>query len=335
VVSALQAPPETYSDPAGLPELRRVLAHWVGRSRGVETAADQIIVTAGTQHGVFLVARTLLAPGDAVAVEDPGYTPIRRLLHAIGCRVADIPVDDQGLVVDRIPNDVRVVYVTPSHQSPTGATMSLERRRELLAFAERGNVAIIEDDYDSEYRHTDRPLEPLHRLDRHGRVVYLGTFSKTLSPSLRIGFAVLPDALVDTTVAWRELIDWQPPATSQRALHHFISNGMLERHLRKVRRIYRQRHAIVTEHRDRWIEDGLIQPGPENHAGLHLSVRLPPGITEVDVRQKASEHHLALSSYADCAVAPSPEALLIGFGLTSAEHLGPALDLLRESLSPH
>ena len=192
VTAGLQRPPESYGDPAGLLELRRALAHWVGRSRGGETPAEHVIVTAGAQQAVDLVTRVLLRPGDHVVVEEPGYPAVRHAWQAAGLRVTAVPVDHEGLVVDAVPADVRMIYTTPSHQSPTGATMSLARRRALLEFAETHDVAIIEDDYDSEHRHSDRPLEPLHRLDRAGRVLYVGTFAKNLAASLRLGFLVVP-----------------------------------------------------------------------------------------------------------------------------------------------
>ena len=228
--------PESYGDPAGMLELRRALAHWVGRSRGVETPPEQVIVTAGAQQAVDLATRVLLRPGDHVAVEEPGYPAIRHAWLAAGLRVTAVPVDHEGLVIDEVPTDVRMIYATPSHQSPTGATMSLTRRRALLAFAEEHDVAVIEDDYDSEHRHSDRPLEPLHRLDRAGRVLYVGTFAKNLAASLRLGFLVVPGSLVEAVTAWRELIDVQPPGLTQQALHRFITEGRLERHLRRTRR---------------------------------------------------------------------------------------------------
>jgi GntR family transcriptional regulator / MocR family aminotransferase len=333
IVSSLQQSPANYGDPAGSAELRRSLAHWIGMSRGVDVGPDQLVVTAGAQHAIYLVARVLLRPGDTVAVEDPGYPPIRRLFISLGIRVIAVPVDANGIVVDRLPAGAKVVYVTPSHQSPTGVTMSLARRRELLAFAERHGVAIIEDDYDSEYRHTDRPLEPLQRLDRTGRVIYIGTFSKTLAPSIRFGFVALPDSLVDAVVAWRQLADWQPPATTQDAMHRFITSGMLDRHLRKVRRIYRERHNLVIDAAHRWHEAGSIAVPPNNHAGLHLSLRLPNGVTESSVIADLRRQGIGMSGLAECTHNPSSnDGLLIGFGLTNRGVLPVALEFVGRSL---
>jgi GntR family transcriptional regulator/MocR family aminotransferase len=334
VTATLQQSPDSYGDPAGLIDLRRALAHWVGRSRGVETPPEHVVVTAGAQQAVDLVTRVLLRPGDHVVVEEPGYPAIRHAWLAAGLRVTAVPVDSEGLIVDQVPADARMIYTTPSHQSPTGATMSLGRRRELLAFAETHDAAVIEDDYDSEHRHSDRPLEPLHRLDRAGRVLYVGTFSKNLSGSLRLGFLVVPGSLVEAVVAWRELIDVQPPALTQHALHRFITGGHLERHLRRTRRAYRERHDLVRAWVAERVGDGLVLPGPVSHAGLHVSALLPPGVTEPAVLTQARRRKVALSSYAESAALPStPAGLLIGFGLTPADRLPDALDALREALA--
>jgi DNA-binding transcriptional MocR family regulator len=273
MTTAMQTAPGGYGHPAGTPALRRAIAHWVGRSRAVEATADQIIITAGAQQGIDLVTRLLVASGQVVAIEDPGYPPAAGLFAASGAEVVPVPVDADGIVVARIPAEACMVYTTPSHQSPTGVTMSMARRRELLHFAEDHNVAIFEDDY--EYRHSDRPLEPLHRLDVHGRVIYVGTFSKTLSPSLRLGFVVLPESLVSHAIDLRSLIDWQPPATLQATLLRFIVDGHLDRHPRRTRKVYSERHQIVGDFVGEGVEAGLlIAPNP-SHAGLHVTPLLP------------------------------------------------------------
>ncbi len=330
---ALHTPPTGYMAPAGRPELRRALSQWVRRSRAVDAEPDQIVVTAGAQQGIDVIARLLLRPGDVVAVEDPGYPPVRSLLLSLGATVAAVPVDDDGLVVEAIPPEARLVYVTPSHQSPTGTVLSLERRRALLDLADRADLAIVEDDYDSEYRHEDRPLEPLHRLDRSGRVIYVGTFSKTLAPSLRLGFLVLPASLVADATTLRSLMDWQPPDVSQQALHRFITDGALERHLRRTRRRYRERHAMVAEFTNTARDDGLVAEAHHHLAGLHTSVHLPPGVREADVRGRAAEAGVALGDYGQCWQRDDhPEGLIIGFGAVGTDDLPAALDHLRRAL---
>ena len=192
VAAAAGAERPVYGLPAGRTRLRRAIADWVARSRSVVASEDSIVITCGAQHAIDLAARILLEPGDTVAVEEPGYLPAVLLFGALGANVVGVPVDDQGLIVDLLPPAARIAYVTPSHQFPLGMTMSIARRRALLRWAERHDAAIIEDDYDTEFRYVDRPLEPLQALDASGRVVYVGSFSKTFSPALRLGFAVVP-----------------------------------------------------------------------------------------------------------------------------------------------
>ena len=176
-----------YENPAGNWDLRAAIARHIGISRSVSGSPDDIIVTNGTQQALDIIARVLLEPGDAVAVEKPGYLPPKDLFKALGARVIGVPVDSEGLVVEALPAEAKVVYVTPSHQFPLGVAMSLSRRRALLAWAERNNAVVVEDDYDSEFRFGGRPLEPLQTIDSTGRVVYVGTFSKTLLPSSPAG----------------------------------------------------------------------------------------------------------------------------------------------------
>lgn len=197
-----------YGDPAGYPPLRGAIARHLGVSRGVTTTPGQVTVTTGTQQAFDLIARVLLVPGQRVAMEDPGYAPVRRLFQSLGLDVTGAPVDEQGLVTDALPADARLVYVTPSHQYPLGMPMSLSRRAALLAWADRHDAAIIEDDYDREFRYGSRPVEPLCTLDRSGRVSYVGSFSKTMLPTLRVGFVVAPPALCGALRAAKYVTDW-------------------------------------------------------------------------------------------------------------------------------
>ena len=161
----------------------------------MDASEDDVTITSGTQQALDVIARVLLAPGDRVAVENPGYPPPRRLFETLGARIIPVPVDRHGLVVSALPRNIRLVYVTPSHQYPLGVPMSLQRRLALLSWAERNKAAIVEDDYDSEFRFRGRPVEPLKTLDTAGRVIYVGSFSKTMLPALRLGFVVTPPSL--------------------------------------------------------------------------------------------------------------------------------------------
>lgn len=216
-----------YGDSAGRLDLRQAIAAHIGVSRGVVVSADDVTVTNGTQQALDILARVLLAAGDRVAVEDPGYAPPRRLFEALGARVVGVPVDHEGVIVKAIPRRVRLIYVTPSHQYPLGVSMTLLRRQALLAWADRHNAAIIEDDYDSEFRFGGRPLESLHTLDRSRRVLYVGSFSKTLSPSLRLGFIVVPRALRSAVHRAKFVADWYTSTLEQAALARFIEEGGL------------------------------------------------------------------------------------------------------------
>jgi GntR family transcriptional regulator / MocR family aminotransferase len=318
-------------DPAGEHGLRLAIARWIRRSRAVAAEAETVVVTSGAQHAVDLVARVLLEPGETVAVEDPGYLPVVRLLRSLGARVIGVPVDEQGLVVDRLPPAARIVYLTPSHQYPLGAVLSLARRRELLGWAARHGAAILEDDYDSEFRHVDRPLEPIHRLDDSGRVVYVGSFSKVLSPELRLGFAVVPPSLAGPVTALRQLIDWHPPILTQLALAGLLEDGTVDRHLRRAGRIYSQRYQIV-----RAALAGPLNPwlsALPAQAGLHLAALLPGPGDEEKVLAAAAARGIAttgLSQYFHDR--PAEDGLVIGFGGIDAAELPAALGELRGAL---
>ena len=276
-LSALQAAPPGYGDPAGLPSLRVALAAWVGRSRGVVVGPEHVIVTAGAQGAFDLLARTVLAPKASVAVENPGYPPAWRAFRHAGARLLPVPVDPDGMVVDDLPSKARAVYTTPSHQAPTGAILSTARRHQLLDVARRDDLVVIEDDYDTEYRYVDRPMEPLQRLDPE-RVVYVGSFSKTISPSLRLGFLVAPPDLADALVATRGDVDTQPPHLTQAALAAFTTSGDLDRHLRRTRRTYRARRSHLLGLLSELAAEGVIVAHDPCLAGLHVTIRLPDDV---------------------------------------------------------
>ena len=204
-----------YDTPAGNRRLREAIARHVGVSRGVETSADDVIVTNGTQQAMDVVARALLVARRSHCRGGSGLSPARWAFEALGLRVRGVPVDRDGLDVDAIPKQARAVYVTPSHQYPLGVSMTLPRRLALLAWADRHNAAVIEDDYDSEFRFGGRPIEPLRMLDKTGRVIYVGSFSKTLLPTLRLGFIVAPPSLREALHKAKFVTDWHTSTTVQ------------------------------------------------------------------------------------------------------------------------
>ncbi|MEZ5410921.1 MAG: PLP-dependent aminotransferase family protein [Acidimicrobiales bacterium] len=333
VTGVVRHPPPGYGPAAGLPELRQAIARWIGRWRGVDADPAQVVVTAGAQHAFELCAQVLVAPGDVVALEDPGYPPARALFERHGARIAPVPVDGEGMVVDRVPTAARLVLVTPSHQAPTAVVMSAARRRALLARAGAAGMAVIEDDYDTEYRYVDRPLEPLHLLDVEGRVIYVGTFSKSLSPSLRLGFAVLPEPLVGAVERVRTLSDHGPPHLLQAALARFLSDGFHDTHLRRVGREYRRRHRVLIDGLDDLARAGLVS-APVGSAGLHVAVGLPPDTDEAQVVAALAGRGVAVNGTAGCWHRPSPPpGLSIGFGLATPAALDEAIGLLGEVLA--
>ncbi len=216
-----------YADPAGEIGLRTAIARHVGISRAVRADPDDVVVTNGMQQALDLLARVLLAPGRVVAVEDPGYLPPVHLLRSHGAQVVGVPVDAEGIDVAAIPATADMVYVTPSHQYPLGMPMSLARRMALLAWAERSGGVIVEDDYDSEFRFAGRPAEPLQSLDRGGRVCYVGSFSKVMLPTLRLGFVIAPPALRGALRKAKAASDWHTNVPDQAALARFIASGAL------------------------------------------------------------------------------------------------------------
>ncbi len=256
-----------YGDPKGSPSLRAALQGYLWRARGLRCTPDQIIVVTGSQQGLDLCARLLLDPGDRVAIEDPGYNLARQIFLAAGAELVPVAVDREGLRTDGLPA-ARLAYATPSHQFPLGSVMSAARRRELLAWAQRTGAFVLEDDYDSEYRFDIGPIPPLHTLDDAGRVIYLGTVSKTLSPTLRLGYLVVPAALAPVFATAKRLADRHTPSLEQEALAGLIESGAYERHVRRVRRTNAERRAALLAALARALPEAVTLAGTE--AGLHV-----------------------------------------------------------------
>ncbi len=279
-----------YGDPAGYWTLREEISAHLRAARAVRCVPEQVIVVSGSQQALDLASRVLLDPGDAVWVEDPGYMGARGALSGSGARLVPLPVDEEGLVVaagiEREP-EARLVCITPSHQYPLGVTMSLARRLELLGWANRSGAWVIEDDYDSEYRYTGRPLEALQGLDGEGRVVYVGTFSKVLFPALRLGYLVVPPDLVGAFTAARELTDRHPPTVEQAVLAEFIAQGHFARHLRRMRALYAARQATLLEGISRQLS-GLLDASPAG-SGMHLVGWLPEGADDREASRRAAK----------------------------------------------
>jgi GntR family transcriptional regulator/MocR family aminotransferase len=281
-----------YGPPAGRPELRHAIAEYLWRSRGVVCTPEQVIVVGGSQQALDLTARVLLDSGDTVVLEEPHYPGARLAFAASGARVISAPVDEEGIQIadlDDSNGPLRLAYLTPAHQFPTGVLMPLQRRLELLAWADREDVLLFEDDYDSEFRYEGRPVESLQGLDRVGRVIYAGTFSKLMFPALRLGYLVLPKSLVAPFVAAKGTADTGSPTLEQLALADFIRAGHFERHLRRSRTRNAARRAAMVGALRQHMGDKIEISGA--NAGLHLLVwlRKVGARRESDLRRRAAK----------------------------------------------
>ncbi|MCP3139944.1 MocR-like pyridoxine biosynthesis transcription factor PdxR [Pyxidicoccus xibeiensis] len=317
--------PFTYPPTEGLPELREAIAQHVAFSRAVVCTRDDVIVTSGAQQAFDLLARLLVTPGETrVAVEEPGYPRLRAAFAAAGARQVPVPVDDEGLRVDRLPGDVRVVSVTPSHQSPTGVALSLSRRRALLDFARARDAVVIEDDYDGEFRFAARPLDALQTLDRDARVFYVGTFSKSLFPGVRIGFVIAPRWARDALLAIKQCSDAHCDAVAQATLAAFIRDGHLARHVRRMRPIYAERRTALLAGLRRHLADWL-EPIP-SEAGLHLAARVLQPEHAATLFATARHYAPGVQSITEYSLTPPEQpALSFGYGVMEAEEITSAL----------
>ncbi len=322
-----------YPPTEGIRELREAIAHHVAFARAVACTADDVIVTSGAQQAIDLVARLFVTPGQTrVAVEEPGYPPVRATFIAAGAKLVPIPVDDEGLCVDRLPFDVRVISVTPSHQSPTGVAMSMRRRAALLDFARTYGAVIVEDDYDGEFRFGGRPLDALQTLDRDALVFYVGTFSKSLFPALRKGFIVAPRPARDALIAVKHSTDSHCDAVAQAVLAAFIRDGHLARHVRRMRPIYAERRDALLEGLRREL-GAWLQPIP-SEAGLHLAARIRDPERAAAIVSAVHRHTPGAQSIADYAMdAPERPAITFGYGVIDADAIPAALSRLRRALA--
>ncbi|KAA8563441.1 HTH-type transcriptional regulatory protein GabR [Pseudomonas extremaustralis] len=320
-----------YSQPEGLPELRSAIAGHIAFSRGVKCHDSDIVVTNGAQQALDLIGRVVLEPGSIVAMEDPGYSPARQLFMAMGAWVIGVPVDKQGIQVDQIPDGTRLIYVTPSHQFPLGMPMSLARREALLARAFELGAIIIEDDYDSEFRYEGRPTDSLQSLDTRGVVTYVGTFSKTLLPELRLGYAVLPPAIYGAVLKAKQLTDQHSSTLPQWALAKFISEGYLLKHIRRCHTVYAGRRERILQRLA-----GDLAPWFEavpTVAGFHMAAlcKVPVDIPLLMALARQVEVGLyPLNVFFHDT--PIRQGLIIGFGAIEILDIDPALDKVRDIL---
>lgn len=298
-----------YSDEsAGYGPLRDEIAAYVSRSRAVRCTAEQVVIVNGSAQGIDLCVRLLLEPGDEVAIENPGYHGAHRIFAGYGARLRPARVDENGIVIGDLGKKARLVYVTPSHQFPQGVAMSLARRLELIEWSRQHNAVLMEDDYDSEYRFSGPPLPSLQGLATGVAVIYIGTFSKVMFPSLRIGFVIAPKSLVARVQRAKWLADRQTPIPGQAALADFISEGHLERHIRRMRRIYGVRRDALVESLERHFGDRVQIRG--DAAGMHLLVRFE----DERIAEKAAAAKVQLVSSRACYLTEPPAGeFILGF----------------------
>jgi GntR family transcriptional regulator/MocR family aminotransferase len=312
-----------YGEPQGHAPLRRAVAAYLGVARAVRCQPEQVIIIDGAQMAFDLIARVLLDPGDAAWMEEPGYPGARAALVASGARLVHVPVDAEGLDVAagaKLDPQARLIYVTPSHQFPLGMTMSLPRRLALLEWASRAGAWVMEDDFDSEYRYEGRPIASLQGLDNDGRVVYVGTFSKFLFPSLRLGYIVAPPALVDAFIAARAITGRHSPSVDQAVLTDFIEEGHFGRHIRRMRTLYAERQVLLINALRKECGD-LLEVEP-SAAGIQLVAWLPEGLDDKEIAREALARGLEVRAMTTFYAGASPRGgLELGYAAFNKHEL--------------
>jgi GntR family transcriptional regulator/MocR family aminotransferase len=306
-----------YGPPEGMPALREAIADYAGRARAIGCTPEQIIVVNGSQQALDLAARVLVDPGDVVLMEEPHYRGARNVMRAAGAKIETIAVDEHGLRTEALEARrarIRLAIVTPSHQFPTGAVMPLARRLKLLSWATRSGACVFEDDYDSEYRYSGRPIEALAALDDSGRVLYAATFSKVMFPSIRLGYIIAPERLVEPLRSAKALMDTGGSSLTQAALVDFIHEGHFERHLHRMRTRNASRRAAMLEAIERNLGDRVQVSGV--NAGLHLMLwlREMPASKTRELEMRAARAGVGVYSVAPFYLNPPNRAgLLLGY----------------------
>lgn len=327
------------TEPAGYRPLREAIAGYVRTSRAVRCHADQVIIVSGAQQAIGLAAHVLLDDGDPVLVEEPGYPGVRGVLLAAGAELIPVPVDDEGFDVEageRMAADARLACVAPSHEYPLGVTMSLSRRLKLLDWASRCDSWVIEDDYDSEFRYSGRPLAALQGLDRDGRVVYVGSFSKVMFPSLRLGYLIVPEDLIDPFRQARAALDDHPSTTGQPALAQFIEEGYFAAHLRRMKKLYGARQEALLAAGRQYLADDLDLKATET--GMHLPAFFKPALSarmsDVEASSRARARGITVSAMSEySSTGPGRQGLLLGFAAVPEHQIEASVRKLAEALA--
>jgi GntR family transcriptional regulator/MocR family aminotransferase len=323
-----------YGGPLGFEELRKAICAYLRTARAVHCDPEQVMIVAGSQQALEITTRVLLDDRSAAWVEEPGYWLTRHVLTAAGCRLVPVPVDGEGLDVAygvKTCRKARAAFVAPSHQFPLGATMSAARRLQLLDWAQSSGAWVIEDDYDSEYRYGSMPIASLQGLDHNSRVIYIGTFSKTLFPSLRLGYIVIPPDLVSRFAAVRYVMDIAPPHFFQAVLTDFMNEGHFARHIRRMRQLYSQRRTALVDELQK--EFGSVLQVLGSEAGMHLAVLLPKGLRDQPIAARAAREKLWVAPLSPAYLGDTPrQGFILGFGNTTAEEMPNAVRRLKSVL---
>jgi GntR family transcriptional regulator/MocR family aminotransferase len=329
-----------YGDPTGYGPFREAVAEYLGAFRAVKCDASQILITTGAQQGLLISALTLLDADDAAWIEEPGYPAAHQALRAAGAQLVPVPADAEGLNVGRgiqMAKGARVAFVTPSHQFPLGVTMSAARRIELLSWAARSGTWIVEDDYDSEYRFGGNPIASLQGLDTHGRVIYLGTFTKVMFPALRLGFLVVPKDLISSFLNVRNANDtFSTSVLYQMAMTDFIREGHFSRHIRRMRAVYADRRKALTA-AIRAQADGALEVIGDD-AGMALVALLPPGVDDIEVVTRARKMGVRVNALSECYLSPPARGgLMLGYGYSNSnsETIPSMIDALKSAIRAH
>jgi GntR family transcriptional regulator/MocR family aminotransferase len=323
-----------YGDYLGSGTLRQAIAGYLRTARSVHCDAAQIMIVSGSQQALEITARVLLDPGDRVWIEEPNYSLARIVFAMAGCRIVPVPVDGEGLDVSagvKLCRKAHAAFVTPSHQFPLGVCMSASRRFQLLEWARDKGSWIIEDDYDSEYRYDSLPIASLQGLDASRRVIYIGTFSKVLFPSLRLGYIVIPSDLLDRFMSVRRAMDICPPHFYQEVVANFMREGHFARHLRRMRTLYRDRRSALVDSIRQELGPKFEVLGGE--AGMHLAMIMPDRNHDLEISERAARQHLWLWPLSPCyAGEASRSGFILGFGSTAIEEIPRAVHKLKNLL---
>lgn len=328
--------PAGYGEPQGALPLRKAICEYVRKSRSVLCTPEQVIITSGTQQGLYLATQILLDAGDTAWVEDPAYQGITAIFNTLfrDRKMARVPVDAEGIEVAagrEIAPQARVAFVTPSHQYPLCMPMSMSRRLELLAWAKAQQAWIVEDDYDSEMRSSGHPFPSLQGLDP-ARVIYLGTFSKILFPSLRLGYAIVPQPLVNAFCGARVLMDRHPPNADQHVLASFMAQGHLDRHIRKMRSVYAEKRRVLTDAINAQVSAELAALHPSDQ-GMHMLLWLKAGLDDRQVARKAAEVGVAVGALSPMyATGSGKSGLILGLGGYTEQQIHQAAQKLNQVL---